>query len=393
MAENNFNAIISDTYEALDQVSRELVGMIPAVTLSATAERVRLNQNIVVDVEPDYAGGDNIVPGNYPPDPAGETSGAVNIQITNSKSYSFGFNGEDEKGLNSGVGYQNVRMNKIAQRIRRAVNDVESDLCALYTTTSRAYGSVSADPFGTAGDYTDATFAKKILLDNGAADFDNQLVMNTAAGATLTGKQAQANMAGTDVIQRQGILLPLSGLDLRQSAQIKTHTAGTMLNATTSNSALTVGQVIIPLATAGTGVVAAGDIITIAGDTANKYVVTSVVFAGANPAAGDTITIAAPGIRVAQGASAKAITVIGSSARNMIFNRSAIVLATRAPARPLEGDTAEMVEYITDPRSGLTLELSMYRMYRKVRYEIALAWGVKNIKPSHTAMLLGIPNG
>jgi hypothetical protein len=161
-----------------------------------------------------------------------------------------------------------------------------------------------------------------------------------------------------------------------------------MASATTTAAALTVGQTVIPLATAGTGVVAAGDIITIANDT-NKYVVASVSFAGANPASGDTITIGAPGIRVAQTSAAYAITVVASSARNMVFNRSAIVLAARAPARPEEGDMAEDVMMVTDTRSGLTFEFSMYKGYRKVRYEVALAWGVKNIKPEHTAILLG----
>jgi len=73
----------------------------------------------------------------------------------------------------------------------------------------------------------------------------------------------------------------------------------------------------------------------------------------------------------------------------MAFNRSSIVLATRMPQRPEEGDMALDVMSITDPRSGLTFEVSMYAGYRKVRYEVALAWGVKNIKPEHTALLLG----
>jgi hypothetical protein len=388
MAENTITGLVPDIYEALDVVSRELTGFIPAVTMSASSQRAALNQTIRVDVEPASGAGSTITPAMTIPEPTEETSDYTDIVITNAKAYGFGFIGEHQKGLNTGPGYGNVRANKIAQRIRRLVNDVETDLAALHATTSRAYGTAGTTPFATAADFTDASFTKKILLDNGSPEFDNHLIMNTAAGATLTGKQAAANVAGTDSIQRQGILLPLAGLDLRQSAQVVDFTKGSMASATTTAAALTVGQTVIPLATAGTGVVAAGDIITIANDT-NKYVVASVSFAGANPASGDTITIGAPGIRVAQTSAAYAITVVASSARNMVFNRSAIVLAARAPARPEEGDMAEDVMMVTDTRSGLTFEFSMYKGYRKVRYEVALAWGVKNIKPEHTAILLG----
>ena len=38
---------------------------------------------------------------------------------------------------------------------------------------------------------------------------------------------------------------------------------------------------------------------------------------------------------------------------------------------------------------SLSMEFAMYKGYRKVRYEVGLAWGVKNIKPEHTALLLG----
>ena len=49
---NTITALMPDIYEALDVVSRELTGMIPAVTMNASAERAGLNQNIRVDVEP-----------------------------------------------------------------------------------------------------------------------------------------------------------------------------------------------------------------------------------------------------------------------------------------------------------------------------------------------------
>lgn len=387
MAENTITGLVPDIYEALDIVSRELTGLIPAVTMNASAQTAALNQNIRVDVEP--AGNvSNITPAMTVPDPTGQTSGYTDIVITKSRAAEFGFLGEDQKGLNSGAGYMNVRAAKIAQAIRAVVNEVETDLAGLQSTFSRAYGTAGTTPFGTANDYTDASNVLKILKDNGAPQSDNHLVVNTSAGANFIGKQSAVNAAGTDSMLRQGVLLDLAGMPLRESAQIVTSTAGTMASATTNNAGYAVGATVITLATAGTGVVAAGDVITFAGDS-NKYVVASATFAGANPAAGDTITLAAPGLRQAIAASTTEITVVAAAARNMAFNRSALVLAARAPARPVEGDMAEDVMIITDPRSGLSMEFAMYKGYRKVRYEVGLAWGVKNIKPEHTAILLG----
>tara|TARA_R110000772_G_scaffold55185_6_gene125869 strand:+ start:5559 stop:6707 length:1149 start_codon:yes stop_codon:yes gene_type:complete len=382
MAENNITSIVPDIYEALDVVSRELTGLIPAVTMNASAERAGLNQNIVVDVEPAGNVGD-ITPAMTIPDPTGQTSGSTNIQITKSRAAEFGFNGDAQKELNTGPGYVSVRAAKIAQAIRAVVNEVETDLGGLQSTFSRAYGTAATTPFGTANDYTDASNVLKILKDNGSPQSDNQLVINTAAGANFIGKQSAVNSAGTDSMLRQGVLLDLAGMPLRESAQIQNSVSGTSANAVV-NAALTVGQTSIVLKAAGTGTIVTGDVISFAGDT-EKYVVQT----GAGAVSGATIVIAAPGIQKAQGTGDKAITITAASARNMAFNRSALVLAARAPARPEEGDMAEDVILITDPRSGLTMEFAMYKGYRKVRYEVGLAWGVKNIKPEHTALLLG----
>ena len=384
MAENTISSIVPDIYEALDVVSRELTGLIPAVTMNASAERAGINQNIVVDVEP--AGNvSNITPAMTVPDPTGQTSGSTVIQITKSRAAEFGFIGDDQKKLNTGPGYLSVRANKIAQAIRAVANEVESDLAGLQATFSRAYGTAGTTPFGTANDYTDASNVLKILKDNGSPQSDNQLVINTAAGANFIGKQSAVNSAGTESMLRQGVLLDLAGMPLRESAQIADFTAGTGSSATTNAAGYAVGATVLTLASAGTGTLLAGDVVTFAGDS-NKYVITS---GDADVSGGGTITLAAPGLRVAMSTATKAITVVASSARNMAFNRSALVLAARAPARPEEGDMAEDVIVITDPRSGLSMEFAMYKGYRKVRYEVGLAWGVKNIKPEHTALLLG----
>lgn len=385
MAENTISAIVPDIYEALDVVSRELVGLIPAVTMSASAETAGINQNIIVHVEPEGNVSD-ITPAMVVPNPTGQTSGSVTVQITKSRAAEFGFIGDDQLKLDTGPGYMGVRANKIAQAIRKLTNEVETDLSALHTTFSRAYGTPTTTPFGTANDYTDASKVLKILKDNGAPTSDNHLVIDTAAGANFIGKQSAVNAAGTDSMLRQGVLLDLAGMPLRESAQInQAVTAGTGSSATTDNAGYAIGATVITLASAGTGTLLAGDLITFAGDS-EKY---ALVSGDADVSGGGTFTLAAPGLRKAISTSTKAITVVAASTRNMCFNRSALVLVARAPARPKEGDLATDVMIITDPRSGLSLEFSIYPGYRKVRYEVALAWGVKNVKPAHTAILLG----
>jgi len=385
---NTLTGLIPDLYAALDVVSRELIGFIPAVTVDSSVNRAAVGQNVTVPVAPSSNSMVNTTPAMSVPSAADQTIGNTSIQITKSKAVPFSWEGNEQVGLNSGAGYLTIRANQIAQAMRTLANAVELDLAALYTTTSRAAGAVGTVPFIT--NTAALSAARKILVDNGAPTSDLQLVIDTNAGANLQTlfNINSARDKAAETLAGQGVLTMPSGVAIRESAQVYNPASGAMASATSTSAAFTVGQTVIPLATAGTGVVDAGDVITFANDT-NQYVVTSATFAGANPASGDTITLAAPGLRKAQGVATRAITVLATSPRNMAFSRSAIVLATRMPERPQEGDMAIDVMTIQDPRSGLAFEVSMYPGYRKIRYEIALAWGVKNIKPEHTATLLG----
>lgn len=384
---NTLTGLIPTLYDAVDVVSRELVGFIPAVARNASADRASKDETIRVPVVPTSSASD-VSPGLYAPDNGDQTIGYVDMTISKSRYVPIRWNGEEQKSVGNTGTINVVLANQFAQAMRTLTNEIETDIAATQAYASRAYGTAGTTPF--ASTLADPAQVRKILDDNGAPGSARTLVVDTTAGAALRtlAQLTKANEAASSDTLRRGTLLDLHGFAIRESAAIVTSTAGTMASATTSASALTVGQTSIPLATAGTGVVAAGDIITINGDT-NKYCVTAVSFAGSNPAAGDTITIAAPGIRKAQTSSAKAITVIAASARNLAFDRNAIQLLARVPAMPDGGDMADDVMVVTDPVSGLSFQVAVYRQYRQMKFEVAMAWGVKLVKPAHTAILLG----
>ena len=377
---NTLTNLIPDLYQSLDVVSRELTGLIPAVTLDPGISRAAVGENVRSFVAP-AASASDITPAVTPPNDGDQTIGNVVLQITKARRVPFRWNGEETRGVNNGPGFAAVRNAQLQQAIRTLVNEIEADLAALHAQASRAYGTPAATPFGTAGDYSDAAQVRKILVDNGAGESDLQLVLDTGAGANLRGKQAQAQMAGGDTLQRQGVLLDLSGMAIRESAQIKNPTKGTGASYTTTAAGFAVGTTSIPLIT-GTGTILAGDVITIGSDP-NKYVVATGI------AAPGTIVLAAPGLRQAVPASAQNVTVQNTSVRNMAFRRSAIVLATRAPALPDGGDSARDRTLVTDPRSGITFEVAMYPQYRQMQYEISAAWGAQVTKAEHAALLLG----
>lgn len=384
---NTLTNLIPTVYNAMDVVSRELTGLIPAVQRDMTYERAAVGQSVRSPVAPASTASD-ITPAVTPPNDGDQTIGSVEMLITKARRVPIRWNGEEIRGVdNNGAQYNVILRDQMAQAMRTLTNEVEADLAALYVNASRSYGVGSTVPFGTAGDYTDGSFVRKILVDNGAPMGDTHLVLNTGAGANLRGKQGGRGVdaEGTDRLLRQGVLLDIHGFAVRESAQIKTHTKGTGASATTNNAGYAIGATTITLASAGTGAILAGDSITVTGDT-NQYVV---VTGDADVSGGGTVVIAAPGLRQAIPASATNITISATGPRSMAFSRNAIALATRAPALPAQGDSAIDRMMVTDPHSGLTFEVSLYAQYRQIQYEVALAWGCKAVKPEHLALLLG----
>lgn len=380
---NTLTGLIPTLYEALDVVSRELVGFIPAVRMDAGSERAAVNQTVTAFRAPASTAQD-ITAAINPPDAGDQTVGKVDVTITKARGVPVRWNGEEQRGVNTGPGYRNILVDQFAQAMRTLCNEVETDLAAAAKGgASRAYGTAGTTPFATAGDYTDAANVRKILVDNGAPVSDLQLVLSTASGANLRGKQGGRGVdaEGSSDILRRGVLLDIHGFMVRESAQCGTHTKGTGTGYLVNNVAgIAVGGTTIAADT-GSGTIIVGDIATFAADTVNKYVVNTAL-------SGGSFAIGEPGARVVI-ADNNAITVGNNYTQNSAFARTAIVLVARQPALPEEGDAADDRYTVVDPVSGLAFEVAMYRQFRQVQYWVSLAWGVKVVKPEHVATLLG----
>lgn len=380
---NTLTGVIPVLYEALNIVSREMVGFIPAVRRDTNVARVAVGQTVRSPIG--VAGElEDIVPGQNPANSGGTTVDYTDVTITASKAAPILWSGEEQRGVGHTGTLTDVLRDQFADGMRKLVNAIERDIwLAGYRASSRAYGTPGATPFGTAGDLSDFAGIARVLDENGAPVVDRQLVLGHAAIGNLRGKQSvlfKVNEAGSNDMLRDGMTDRVQNFALRHSHPISLHVAGTGTSYVTSGAA-NIGDRAITLAT-GTGTVLPGDIVNFAADAAHKYV------ANAGVTAPGVITLGKPGLLVPV-ATANAVTLGASYTPNLAFHRGAIVLATRAPALPEGGDSADDRTIITDPLTGLSFEVSVYREYRRVKYEIAMAWGVGTPNAKHIATLIG----
>ena len=387
---NTLTGLIPDFQEAMDVISRELVGFIPAVARDSRLDRVALNQNVTIPITRTPGASATNTPGVTAPDTGDDTVDYTQVTISKSKHQPIRFNGEETLGLSNAGTFSSIRAARTYQAIRKLVNEIEQDLwLAGYKASSRGCGTAGTAPFGTAADFTDFAGARRILEQNGAPTNDLQLVLGHAAMFNLRGKQSglfKVNEAGTADMLRNGMTDRIMGMAIRHSDAIGVHTKGAATGALINNaSGEAVGETTLTLdtITVNTTGILAGDVVTHASDSTNKYIVNT----GLVATSGD-IVIGAPGLLVAA-ANNDAVSVGNSYTPNLAFDRGAIVLAARMPAMPEGGDSAADITQLTDPISGLTFEFALYKQFLQNVIHVRLAWGTKAIKSAHIATLIG----
>ena len=379
---NVLTDLAADIYKAADVVGRELVGFIPASTINANGSERAAKGDVVRASFTREATAVDVSESMTIPEGTDQTVDNKTLSITNARAVQIPYTGEDILHLNNGIGYETVYGDQIAQAMRTLTNEMEQDLWEeAYTNSSRAFGTAGTTPFGS--NFSEIAEIRQILVDNGMPQNDGQvsLVLNTLAGTNLRqlAQLQQANTAGGTDLLRQGVLLDLQGLGIRESAQVSTHTKGTATGYLLNDASSAVGDTTIATDT-GTGTILAGDIVTFAG-TSTQYVVNTAL-------SGGSFVIGGTGLTAAE-ADNDAITVGNSYTANIAFHRRALELAVRAPAVPQGGDTADDAMTVQDPVSGLVFEVRVYKGYRKTMIEVAASWGVKAWKSDFIATLVG----
>lgn len=378
---NTLTGLIPTIYTGLNEVSRELIGFIPNVSTDSKANGAAVGATVRSPVAGTSALED-IVPGSNAANSGGSTTTYKDVTITKSKAYPILWSGEEQLSVGPNGEYNTILADQFKEGFRALANEVEADLGGLYKKATRAYGTAGTTPFATADNHTDFAQANKMLDDLGAPKQGRAMVLGSAAQANVEGIQSglfkvnEAGDGGAMLRNRESRMI--HGFTMGSSAGVASHTKGTgtsyLVNGTPA-----VGDTTIS-ADGDFGTLLAGDVVTFAGDT-NKYVV------GTDISSGD-FTLNGAGLLVAPADNA-AITQAANYTANMFFHKNAFILASRAPAMPEGGDEADDVMNVTDPVSGITFQIAVYRRYRQVKYEIGLSWGVAEANGKHAGILLG----
>jgi len=378
---NTLTALEPILFSAAQEVSAEPFGAVDAINTNFDSRGVAIGDAVKVPVAPTRAATD-FVPGVAAAQGADATASEVTVEITKSRKTTMYLTGEQMRSLDNGATSAEWIRQMVAQMMRTLRNEAERDCVnAIKVGASRATGTAGTNPFASA--LTPLADVRKILRDNGAPMADLQFVGDTTSEANLLklGVVLDAGIAGSDEERRSGIIRRQYGFNMRTSAGIDLHTKGAgtgyLINGATAVGATTLA---VDGGTVNTTGIKAGDIVTLAADTDNKYVVNT----GLTAVAGN-IVIGRPGGRIIFPDN-NALTIGNNYTPNLAFERSAIVGVMRPPVMPANPTISQTL--ISDAQ-GMTYLLLDVAQYGQRTWELHLAWGFKAVQPEHIATLLG----
>lgn len=380
---NTLTDVSADIYKAAEIVGAERTGLIASVTVNGGSEAVAKGRSVSSVRTPAPTLNTSVTEAMTIPEGDDQTITELDFTVNNVANVFVNMTGEDTRVIDTHHSLETVEGNRMLRAFRAIRNKIETDLGdVIYQGASRAVGSAGTTPFATNLDA--ATEVRQILVDNGYFfPGEVSLVVNTAASTNMLQLQqlTKANEAGTNRALRNGDLLDIFGMMIRESDGIALHTKGTgtsyVSNATTTEP---IGETVIAVDT-GSGTILAGDVITQVDDSDNAYVVNTALDSG-------TFTIGDPGLVDVDIDDGDAITVGNSYTPNVALNRSCVELVARPLAVPGE-DAATNVLQVPDPYTGIVYEIREYVGFHKRMWSVSLVYGAKVWESAGVAVLMG----
>ena len=379
---NIFTSIAPVLFSAANEVAAEPFGAVDSVNANFDSKGVAVGDSVKVPVAPVRAASD-YTPAMTTTAGTDATASAVEVTITKNRHVAWNLTGEQIRSLENGGNYEEWVRQLIGQGMRTLRNEAEADCClAIKQGGSRAVGAAGTTPFASTLDVL--VDARKVLRDNGAPMSDMQFVMDTAASSKLLklGVLQNAYQAGSAEERRMGRFLPQFGFRLNESAGIVQHVKGAGTGYDFAAAGEAIGQTTLSVegGTVNSTGIKAGDVITHAGDSTNKYVVNT----GLTATSGD-IVIGNPGLLIA-GVDANEITIGDSYTPNLAFERNAVVAVMRPPLIPQNANIQQRT--ISDNR-GMTYLLVQVAGDGMITWRLHLAWGFKVVQSEFVCIVMG----
>lgn len=327
-----------------------------------------------------------VTPSYVAPDDAGVSPTQVVITLNKWYETAFFINDQEVQEIVAGV-----FEGQLSEAVKGLANQVDADIFAQYLGVYGYGGTAGTTPF--ANGFDEFTEARAALARQLAPTGDRYFVMNPDAEANALGLRAVQDASyrpgAGQLALNEGELGRVLGALWAVDQNVVSHTAGTASGATSDSAGYAIGIKTITLASAGTGSILIGDVITFTKLSteldAQTYVVTS---GDASVAGGGTISFE-PGLKVAFSAAAKAITIKATHVVNLLFHRDAFALA----ARPLESSDpfglSPNRRSIMDPVSGLSLTMEISRQHYRTRIALSSLYGVQLVRRELAARVAG----
>ncbi len=372
-------------YQARDIVAAEPCAFIDSVLVNSGSEGVSLQGTVQSFRTAQPTLNTSYTPAMTLPDGDDQTITVETMTIGQVANVKIPFKGEVWKQIENTAGREAVKNDMFAQAFRKIRNAVEAHCgTVIYKGASRGAGTAGTTPF--ASTHNTINDVRKILVDNGCPVEDGMvsLVINTAAGVNLRNltNLYKVNEAGDSSLLRRGALLDISGIAIKESAGIASHTKGTGTSYQTNSASLVTGNTSIATDT-GSGTLIAGDIVTFASGagSGNNYVVGTTL-------SGGSFSLNQPGLLGALPDN-NAITIGNDYTANVAFHKSAVELVMRPPAMPDGGDAAADRMTLSDDKTGLVFEVALYGGYGMNVIDITMFYQAKVWKPEFVATLRG----